>query len=126
MNLNQVSVPAYDLNAAIPFYRLLGLRLIVMTDHYARFELPQGDATISIVKADDPIGTGTGVHLYFECHDLDGEVARLKSAGVVFDTGPVDQTWLWREAWLKDPYGNSLCLYHAGRNRKHPPWRILD
>ncbi|MFM9942638.1 MAG: VOC family protein [Hyphomicrobiaceae bacterium] len=124
MDLNQVSVPTHDLEASIAFYRLLGLRLIVRNDHYARFELPKGDATLSIVKIDGPMGAGAGIHLSFECNDVDGEVARLKSAGVVFDSGPVDQTWLWREAWLKDPAGNSLCLYHAGRNRKHPPWRI--
>ena len=124
MNLNQVSVPAPDLEAAIAFYRLLGLRLIVLNDHYARLELPQGESTLSIVKTDAPKGTGAGVHLYLECDDLDGEVIRLKCAGVDFDSGPVDQTWLWREAWLKDPSGNSLCLYHAGRNRKHPPWRL--
>lgn len=124
MNLNQVSVPTRDLDASISFYGLLGLRLIVLNDHYARFELPQGDATLSIVKTDGPVDTGAGVHLYFECTDLDGDVARLKGAGIVFESGPVDQTWLWREAWLKDPAGNSLCLYRAGRNRKHPPWRI--
>ena len=50
MNLNQVSVPTHDLKAAIQFYRLLGLRLIVLNDHYARFELPQGEATLSVTK----------------------------------------------------------------------------
>ncbi|MEM7380928.1 MAG: VOC family protein, partial [Bacteroidota bacterium] len=37
---------------------------------------------------------------------------------------PRDQSWLWREARLKDPDGNTLILYHAGENRKNPPWRI--
>lgn len=124
MDLNQVSVPAHDMQAAIGFYRLLGLRLIVQNNDYARFELPKGDATLSIVRTGGPIGTGAAVHLYFECDDLDGEVHRLMSVGVVFDSGPVDQSWLWREAWLRDPAGNSLCLYRAGRNRKNPPWRI--
>jgi hydroxymethylpyrimidine/phosphomethylpyrimidine kinase len=36
----------------------------------------------------------------------------------------VDQRWLWREAWLKDPAGNEICIYHAGENRRLPPWRI--
>jgi hypothetical protein len=35
-----------------------------------------------------------------------------------------DQTWLWREARLKDPDGNQLILYSAGKNRKDPPWKI--
>ena len=42
----------------------------------------------------------------------------------MFDSGPEDQTWLWREAWLRDPDGNRLCLYHAGNNRRFPPWRV--
>jgi hypothetical protein len=32
---------------------------------------------------------------------------------------------LWREAYLHDPDGNVLCLYHAGNNRRFPPGRIL-
>ena len=39
-------------------------------------------------------------------------------------SGPTDQSWLWREAYLKDPDGNLICLYHAGANRRFPPWRI--
>jgi catechol 2,3-dioxygenase-like lactoylglutathione lyase family enzyme len=124
MDLNQASVPAHDLEAAVAFYRLLGLRLIVKNEHYARFELPKGEATLSIARIAEPIGPGASTHLYFECDNLDAEVARLKGAGVVFDRAPVDQAWLWREAWLKDPAGNWLCLYHAGQNRRHPPWRI--
>jgi hydroxymethylpyrimidine/phosphomethylpyrimidine kinase len=34
------------------------------------------------------------------------------------------QSWLWREAWLRDPAGNAVCLYHAGANRRFPPWRL--
>ena len=37
---------------------------------------------------------------------------------------PVAQTWLWYEAWLRDPAGNAICLYNAGENRRYPPWRI--
>jgi hypothetical protein len=25
---------------------------------------------------------------------------------------------------LRDPDGNILCLYHAGDNRRNPPWRL--
>ena len=39
---------------------------------------------------------------------------------------PVDQDWLWREARLADPSGNIICIYHAGENRRFPPWRIGD
>ena len=43
---------------------------------------------------------------------------------MAFDRLPTDERWLWREARLKDPAGNVLCLFHAGENRKNPPWRI--
>ncbi len=81
MILNQVTLPATDVDRSVAFYRRLGFKLIVhTTPRYARFE----------------------------CSDAD----------------PVDQRWLWREAYLSDPDGNTICLYHAGENRLHPPWRI--
>ena len=93
MNLNQVSVLANDLSASVAFYQLLGLELIVLNDHYARFEVPHGEATFSLMLASDQgqVASVAGAHIYFECDDLDGEVRRLKAAGVVFDSGPVDQ-----------------------------------
>jgi hydroxymethylpyrimidine/phosphomethylpyrimidine kinase len=62
--------------------------------------------------------------VYFGCDDLDARVAALKEKGVAFDSGPEDQSWLWREAWLRDPAGNRLCLFFAGENRRFPPWRV--
>lgn len=125
MRLNQVTVGAIDLDRSIAFYRTLGLKLIVQSPHYARFELPDGDSTFSLHLAPE----GSGPHapvIYFECEHLDADVARLKAAGVVFDTDPADQSWLWREAHLRDPAGNALILFHAGENRTHPPWRVAD
>ena len=49
---------------------------------------------------------------------------RLVTAGIRFESQPRDQPWLWREAYLRDPAGNLICLYHAGENRRNPPWRI--
>lgn len=124
MRLNQVTAPTRDLAASIAFYETLGLKLIVKSDHYARFELPKGEATFSLHAVEGEIARANAPQLYFEVHDVDLEVARLKAAGLAFETEPKDQTWLWREAWLRDPAGNSLCLYHAGENRRFPPWRI--
>ncbi|HZO78526.1 MAG TPA: hypothetical protein VFB39_10820 [Solirubrobacteraceae bacterium] len=31
-----------------------------------------------------------------------------------FERRPMDQPWLWREARLRDPDGNWLCLFNAG------------
>ncbi len=66
---------------------------------------------------EDPNGVANGPHLYFECDDLEKRVARAESEGIVFDSDHVGQSWLWREAWLSDPAGVKLCLYHAGKNR---------
>jgi catechol 2,3-dioxygenase-like lactoylglutathione lyase family enzyme len=122
VRLNQVTVPARDVDASIAFYEKLGFRLIVKHGPYARFELPDGEATFS-VHATNEFEPGD-VHVYFECEDLDRRVAELKAKGMVFDSDPEDQRWLWREAWLIDPAGVKLCLYHAGENRRYPPWRL--
>lgn len=126
MRLNQVTAPARDLDESIAFYRLLGLTLIVRSPDYARFEVGDGTATFSLERIADIRNAGAGPHLYFECDDLDARVAELKAKGIVFDHDPVDQRWLWREAWLSDPSGNRLCLYFAGDNRRFPPWRIAE
>jgi hypothetical protein len=62
--------------------------------------------------------------VYFECEDLDERVSALETAGLGFEHKPVDQPWLWREARLRDPDGNWLCLFHAAENRLNPPWRL--
>ena len=126
VDLNQVTVPCADLDASIAFYRRLGLRLIVHDPpDYARFTCPVGAATFSLHRglAAPP---ACGIVVYFELHDLDAAVQQLVSAGVRFESGPRDQPWLWREAYLRDPAGNRICLYHAGVNRRDPPWRLPD
>jgi catechol 2,3-dioxygenase-like lactoylglutathione lyase family enzyme len=121
MKLNQVTLPASDLATSITFYEKLGFVLIVKDNHYARLENPLDLSTLSLEKRSDG---GDGAHVYLECDDLDARVASLKQKGVAFENGPQDQSWLWREAWLRDPSGNRLCLYFAGENRRFPPWRI--
>ncbi|HEX6615837.1 MAG TPA: VOC family protein [Gemmatimonadales bacterium] len=124
MNLNQVTLPAVDLESSVGFYRRLGLRLIVKdSPRYARFECPDGESTLSVELAGGSTGETAPV-VYFECDDLDGTVERLRAAGIAFDDLPDDKPWLWREARLRDPAGNRLCLFHAGRNRRYPPWRL--
>lgn len=106
------------------FYQRLGLRLIVEDlPHYARFECPDGESTLSLEQTSERV-TGPGAVVYFECEDLDETVRRLSAAGILFDSPPTDQPWLWREARLRDSDGNPLCLYWAARNRRYPPWRV--
>jgi catechol 2,3-dioxygenase-like lactoylglutathione lyase family enzyme len=125
MQLNQVTVPALDIQASVAFYRGLGLRLIVSSAHYARFECPDGGSTFSVHLA-EKVTPSTGVIVYFECEDLDRRVSNLKSHGYSFAREPQDEPWLWREARLLDPTGNEVCLYWAGENRRFPPWRVRE
>jgi catechol 2,3-dioxygenase-like lactoylglutathione lyase family enzyme len=126
MDLNQVTFPATDLSKSIPFYQTLGCKLIVHTHaRYARFECPNGEATFSLHQVDEA-PAGPGVYVYFECENLDEKVAELSAKGMVFQSPPTDQSWLWREARLMDPDGNQLVLYFAGNNRKNPPWRLKE
>ena len=62
--------------------------------------------------------------VYFEVENVAETVQELKAKGIVFETMPTDQSWLWTEVKLKDPDGNQIIVYHAGENRKNPPWRI--
>ena len=123
MNLNQVSLPCSDYNATVRFYRDLGLTQIVDSPPlYARFETGSG-STFSVHSSDSFEPCPDAV-VYFEVDDVDATFDQLTKRGIRFETKPVDQRWLWREAYLCDPSGNRLCIYHAGDNRRHPPWRI--
>lgn len=124
MNLNQVTVPSLDVKKSIAFYKTLGLRLIVESlPTYARFECPDGDSTFSIHLV-EKLTEGDGVTVYFEDENLDKLVQQLMEKGIDFDELPNDKSWLWREAWLRDPDGNKIILFYGGTNRKNPPWRV--
>ena len=123
MDLNQVTVICVDYDASVEFYKKLGLTQIVDSPRrYARFETRSG-ATLSIHSGErDNVASGTVV--YFEVDDVDGTVEALQANGIEFVSMPADQRWLWREAYTNDPAGNRICIYHAGENRRYPPWRV--
>ena len=123
MNLNQITLPSHHLSDDIPFYETLGFRPIVIDKTYARFACPTGDTTLSL-DATAHLARAHGVTVYLETDDLDARVDTLKAQGLVFTHDPVDQPWHWREARLKDPSGNTLCLYRAGEMRRNPPHRV--
>jgi catechol 2,3-dioxygenase-like lactoylglutathione lyase family enzyme len=124
MNLNQVTIFSQHTLETVEFFEKLGLvRIVDSLPRYARLECPDGEATLSVNIADDVIAANNIV-LYFECDDLDERVAELKQQGLKFEEDPTDRPWLWRQAYLKDPNGNKICLFHAGENRKNPPWRV--
>jgi catechol 2,3-dioxygenase-like lactoylglutathione lyase family enzyme len=116
VRLNQVTLAVSDLERAVEFYRRLGLEQIVAAERYARFACPDGDSTLSLEQVEAVPRSATTV--YFECERLDQIVSELQAAGLDFEHTPVDQPWLWREARLRDPDGNPLCLFRAGENRR--------
>ena len=124
MNLNQVTIYSAIPVETVEFVEKLGLRRIVDSlPRYARLECPDGDSTLSVHEF-PPHTPVNNIVLYFECEDLDAEVERIKALGIKFDEERTDRPWLWSEAYLKDPNGNKICLFHAGENRINPPWRI--
>ena len=124
MRLNQVTVTVDDVEAAVAFYTRLGLKPIVKSPHYARFICPEGDTTFSVHLGDASVHSSTVI--YFENDELDALVKRLQAAGLQFESEPTDERWLWREARLRDPSGNRVCLFQAGNNRLNPPWRLPE
>ena len=124
MELNQVTLPVTDVARSAAFYRTLGfIQIVSSLPAYARFECPEGGSTFSLHQVEHLVA-GSGVIVYFECANLDETYRRLLERGVRFQCAPVDQSWLWREAYLRDPDGN--LFYHAGENRRSPPWRLAS
>jgi catechol 2,3-dioxygenase-like lactoylglutathione lyase family enzyme len=109
MRLNQVTVPSTDVAESVRFYTKLGLVQIVSSGHYARFVCPDGDTTFSVHQSDS-VCIGEAPVVYFESDDLDATVRDLAEAGIVFDSEPTDQPWLWREARLRDPWESDMPL----------------
>ena len=87
MRLNQVTLPAADVARSVAFYRTLGFEQIVDAPHYARFKAPVGDATFSVERMEGQVGAARAI-VYFECDDLDQQVAALKT---VWDNNRVQQ-----------------------------------
>ena len=126
MNLNQVTLPAKDMEQSTDFYRRLGFLQIVDTPHYARFSCPDDGATFSLSLDEDLANNRgqSGAIIYFEHKQLDSWVKEIQQRGIELEQLPTDQSYLWREAVLRDPSGNKIKLYWAGENRLNPPWRV--
>ena len=122
MKLNQVTLPVKNMNEATAFYLKLGFTQIVDTPHYARFECPDAGATFSLSLEEEDFLNGAVI--YFEHENLDKWVQELIAKGISFIQQPTEQSYLWKEAILKDPSGNKIKLYWAGENRLNPPWRV--
>ena len=124
MRLNHVTLAVSDVELSAAFYARLGLTQIVASyPDYARFVAPQGDTTLSLHRVEGP-SPQPSTSIHFEVEDVDRAVEELKEAGFRFLSDPVDQDYLWREAILLDPDRHRVFIYHAGKNRLDPPWRL--
>ncbi len=105
-------------------FTVLGLTLIVDSpaSNYARLECPDGGTTFSLHESENV--SPAGVSFYFEVQDVDARVKELEELGMSFEDPPTDKRHLWREAWTRDPDGYRIGVYHAGENRRFPPWRV--
>lgn len=68
--------------------------------------------------------------LYFEVEDVDQRYSDLIDVGIVFDSPPTSEPWLWREARFRDPGGRNFvfsppekigCRPRGGLKRKKGP-----
>jgi catechol 2,3-dioxygenase-like lactoylglutathione lyase family enzyme len=127
VRLNHVTLAVTDVEASADFYRRLGLTQIVASyPEYARFVAAEGDTTLSLksVESLQQSHSQDSASIHFEVQDVDRAVDKLRAAGFEVACEPVDQPYLWREAILLDPDGYRIFVYHAGRNRLDPPWRL--
>ena len=125
MRLNHITLPASDVETSAGFYTRLGLtQLVADYPDYARLLAHEGRTTLSLHRTDHTMPAAASIH--FEVDDVDATVDRLKLAGFDFACDPVDQPYLWREAIILDPDGHRIFIYHAGKNRIDPPWRLRN
>ncbi|PHR61788.1 MAG: glyoxalase [Robiginitomaculum sp.] len=126
MRLNQITLPATNIAISLQWYLDMDFELIVDSPDYKRLLAPDGYNTLSLSEV-AKLGVGPAPRIYFEFESaatLDEHVRCLQSKGFLFAGAPQDQSFGWREAWISDPSGNQICLYHAGEMRLNPPWRV--
>ena len=111
-----VWVPVDDMDRAVRFYRdILGFELVKQQDVWS-----EGDANGLTIGLNAREGTsahadGGAVITFQPDDDLDGEVDRLRTAGVDFTGGISEHDW-GRIAPFKDSEGNDLQLYAAPKD----------
>lgn len=111
-----------NLSRSVRFYgKVLGFVLIDSYPRaYARFKSPVGRTTIALhtVEHGQRMNAKTGgLRLYFEVRNLDTFCRNLRKRGVKFIRMPTLMPWGWKHAYLHDPDGHEISLYHAGKAR---------
>jgi uncharacterized glyoxalase superfamily protein PhnB len=63
------------------------------------------------IEQGDPGPLGS-VEITVKVDDVDATYRRLTSVGIAFEGPPADQQWGVRHAWLSDPDGRRMSIYH--------------
>jgi catechol 2,3-dioxygenase-like lactoylglutathione lyase family enzyme len=129
MRLSHVTLQASDIPRSRAFYIALGFEILVDEAHYCRFltriDEGPGDETLSIEKHAGAIQPAAQLGLEFPTPAaLDAYAAVLRLKGVAVAEGPIDRSWLWRDARVFDPDFHEWMLFFAGKNKLDPPWRV--
>ena len=110
--LRGATIWSQDVNNLLPFYRdVIGLPVGIQFDGFAVLGEP-GKPTLALGTHSDVRGRNADPARHMiglTTDDVDGDVKRLKSAGVEFVEDPTDYGAL-RIATLKDPEGNLVQL----------------
>jgi catechol 2,3-dioxygenase-like lactoylglutathione lyase family enzyme len=111
-------LPAKDLGRAKAFYKeKLGLEPAEERDGELRYRTPAGAAVL--MYETENAGTAKNTALLWVTPDVEGEVDRLRQAGVVFEEydlpglkteNGIATNGGERAAWFKDSEGNILCV----------------
>lgn len=122
LDFNHAMIYTADLALAREFYRdRLGFEVLdEYPGTYVRLKSPGSRSTIALHALDPGQGMvpdAEGLRLYFEVEDVDALCTTLAARGVRFQQMPEDMPWGWRHAYLRDPDGHRISLYHAGEAR---------
>lgn len=129
MHLSHVTLFVSDIPRSRAFYLRLGFTLIVDEARYCRFltrvDEGPGDETLSIEHRDGAWTPAAQLGLELPTREaLDAYVSGLAESGVRIQEGPVDRSWLWRDARVLDPDGHEWMVFFAGKYKLDPPWRV--
>jgi predicted enzyme related to lactoylglutathione lyase len=100
-----------DFDASVAWYRdRLGLRVEV-DDAAGRFALLRGPTGGGGLALKGGVPNPAGVRLQFAVVDLNGELGRLRAAGVLPAAPPKDSPEGYRRAVVRDPDGYAVSLF---------------
>jgi predicted enzyme related to lactoylglutathione lyase len=113
-NIQIISIPVTDQQAAKEFYLKLGFKLIVEapmgpTGTWIQLGLPGDGATITLVNWYPQMPAGSVDGLVIGTDDIEGDVAALKAVGIIAEE--IKETPWGRFVAIADPDGNSISLH---------------